>query len=329
MKTIKIITPGGYTTVQDLGRFGFARFGVPVSGALDTFSAKLANRLVGNAESCALLELTVMGPSIEMQADMDIALTGARMPVTLNKQPVPQWTSVRVKAGDTLTVGMVTAGCRGYLAFGGGIDVPEAMGSFSTYVGGGLGGFKGRPLRAEDVLAVHPADLLDRPREVPASHIPDYPSQVTVRVVPGPQGDYFDMAEAPLFKAPYMVTAKADRMGYRLQGEAIPIRDGMPKSIVSEPAAPAASRSRRMSSPSSFWPSRPSAAMPKLPRLSQRTCPGWPRLPRGTVSPSPESTLRRPTGATGPDRRNWRPSQNFWKAEHRHGSRHPPAARNF
>ena len=238
MRTIKITTPGGYTTVQDLGRFGFARFGVPVSGALDSDSARLANLLVGNSASCGLLELTVMGPAMEIQADMDIALTGAVMPATLNKHPIPQWTSVRAKAGDTLSIGMVTAGCRGYLAFGGGIDVPEAMGSFSTYVGGGLGGFEGRPLKAEDRLTIKPAALLDTSRQIPAGHIPEYPSQATVRVVSGPQGDSFDMTDSPLFKAPYMVTAKADRMGYRLQGEAISIREDMPKSIVSEPAAP-------------------------------------------------------------------------------------------
>ena len=238
MKAVKITAPGGYTTVQDLGRRGFARFGVPVSGCLDGFSARLANRLVGNDEACALLELTIMGPAMEIQADMDIALTGARMPVTLNKQPVPQWTSVRAKAGDVLTLGQVRAGCRGYLAFGGGINVPEAMGSFSTYVGGRLGGFKGRPLKAGDTLEINPAPLMDRPREIPSDRIPDYPCEVEVRVVPGPQGDYFDMEASPLFKAPYMVTAKADRMGYRLQGEAISIRPDKPRSIVSEPAAP-------------------------------------------------------------------------------------------
>lgn len=238
MKTVKITAPGGYTTVQDLGRRGFARFGVPVSGCLDTFSARLANRLVGNDETCALLELTIMGPAMEIQADMDIALTGAVMPVTLNKQPVPRWTSVRVEAGDILTIGQVSAGCRGYLAFGGGIDVPKAMGSFSTYAGGRLGGYKGRPLKTGDILDINTAPLLDRTLEVPPVHIPDFPCEVEIRVVPGPQGDYFDMEDSPLFNSPYMVTAKADRMGYRLQGEAISIRADKPRSIVSEPAAP-------------------------------------------------------------------------------------------
>lgn len=237
-RTVDIKTPGGYTTVQDLGRLGFARFGVPVSGALDSFSARIANLLVGNDETAPLLELTVMGPSVVIQADMEFALTGAEMSVTLNKAPVPQWTSVRAEAGDVLTIGMVTAGCRGYLAFGGGIDVPRVMGSCSTYAGGRLGGFKGRPLKAGDSLDITPAPLLDRPMAVPRDLIPAYPSQVEVRVVPGPQGDFFDMTNTPLFRAPYMVTAKADRMGYRLQGEKIPILEDKPKSIVSEPAAP-------------------------------------------------------------------------------------------
>lgn len=238
MKAVKITAPGGYTTVQDMGRCGFARFGVPVSGCLDAFSARLANLLVGNNDTCALLELTIMGPAMEIQADMDIALTGAVMPMTLNKQPVPQWTSVRAKAGDVLTIGQVSAGCRGYLAFGGGINVPQAMGSFSTYVGGSLGGFKGRPLKAGDILEIHAAPLADSPRKIPSDSIPDYPCEVEVRVVPGPQGDFFHMENSPLFNAPYMVTAKADRMGYRLQGEAISIRPDKPQSIVSEPAAP-------------------------------------------------------------------------------------------
>lgn len=238
MRKIKVLTQGGYTTVQDLGRRGFARFGVPVSGALDAFSARLANLLVGNSDICALLELTIMGPSIEIMADMDIALTGAVMPVSVNKTPVPQWTSFRARAGDILTIGQVSDGCRGYLAFGGGIDVPAVMGSFSTYAGGCLGGFKGRPLKAGDVLDLHSAPLLDTPRQIPPVHIPKYPSQVDVHVVAGPQGDYFHMDHSPLFRQPYMVTAKADRMGYRLQGEAISIREEQPKSIVSEPAAP-------------------------------------------------------------------------------------------
>lgn len=238
MKTINILTSGGYTTVQDLGRRGFAKYGVPLSGSLDTFSARMANILVGNLESAALLELTVMGPSIEIQAEMDIALTGAKMSVTLNKEPVPRWAAFRAIPGDVLRIGQVSAGCRGYLAFGGGIDVPSVMGSFSTYVGGNLGGFKGRPMAAGDVLDVNACPLLDRPMAIPETYIPKYPSRVEVRVIIGPQQDYFDMNNSPLFDAPYMVTAKADRMGYRLQGSPIAIKEDMPQSIVSEPAQP-------------------------------------------------------------------------------------------
>lgn len=238
MRQFNIISPGGYTTVQDLGRTGYSRYGVPVSGALDSFSARVANLLVGNPESAALLELTIMGPSLEIMTETDIALTGAKMPVSLNKTPIPPWTAFRAVPGDILTIGQVRSGCRGYLAFGGGIDVPKVMGSCSTYAGGALGGFRGRSLMKGDMVNLHPAELLHTPRQVPKDFIPAYPDQIRVRVVPGPQGDFFDMDQSPLFAAPYMVTAKADRMGYRLQGEKIPITQGMPKSIVSEPAVP-------------------------------------------------------------------------------------------
>lgn len=238
MKGFKVLTPGGYTTVQDLGRHGFAHCGVPVSGTLDRFSARIANLLVGNDESSALLELTVMGPSIEILSDMDIALSGASMAMTINEKPVAQWQSVRVKSGDILAISQITEGCRSYLAFGGGIEVPSVMGSFATYAGGKLGGFKGRPLKAGDTIFCHDTQLLARPRILPGDFIPSYPSRVILRVIPGPQEDYFNMDSTPMFDSDYMVTAKADRMGYRLQGEPIPIKEDMPKSIVSEPAMP-------------------------------------------------------------------------------------------
>jgi antagonist of KipI len=237
MTALKIITPGGFTTVQDKGRFGFQQMGVPVSGVLDSFAFETANLLVGNKASCAVLEITVMGPTLEIRKEMDIALTGAKMGMTLNGQGIEQWQSIRVKPGDLLTIAMIQQGCRAFLAVSGGIKVPRIMGSFATYVGGKIGGFKGRPLAKEDLLETHDAPLLKQPRTLPGTMIPHYPSRTNIRVIPGPQDHYFDM-ETPLFKTDYMVTPKADRMGYRLQGEALAIRENMPKSIVSEPAMP-------------------------------------------------------------------------------------------
>ena len=238
MTALRIISPGGYTTIQDRGRFGFQHVGIPVSGVLDAFAFALANFLAGNPDNTPVMEITVMGPSLEIRKEMDLALTGAQMGISVNGVPMDQWASIRVRPGDLVTIGQVRAGCRAYLAFGGGIRVPEIMGSFSTYVGGKIGGFKGRPLRKEDLLETGDSPLLARPRALPPSLVPVYSSEPVIRAIPGPQADYFDTGLNTLFQSEYTVTVKADRMGYRLQGEPIPIKSGMPKSIVSEPSMP-------------------------------------------------------------------------------------------
>lgn len=238
MDAIKILTPGGFTTVQDKGRFGYQDRGVPVSGVLDSFAANLANFLVGNPEKAPVLEITVTGPSFEIKKEMDIALTGGKMQIKVNDKSMDQWNSIRVKPGDIVSIGQVTSGCRSYLGFSGGILVPEVMESFSTYARGRIGGFKGRPLQKEDILETCDVSLLKKKRNLPLDLIPAYPDQVTVRVIKGPQDDYFDKGLKTLFESPYMVTPKADRMGYRLHGKSILIKKGMPKSIVSEPSMP-------------------------------------------------------------------------------------------
>ena len=238
MTNIKIIAPGSYTTIQDKGRFGFQNMGIPVSGVLDVFAYTVANLLVGNPENLAVMELTIMGPSFEVKREMDIALTGAQMGIRVNDTLKDQWCSIRVKPGDLVTIGQVESGCRAYLAFSGGINVPLVMGSFSTYVGGNFGGFNGRPLQKGDTLETRGVPLLRHPRTIPKLFIPVYPSQVIIRAIPGPQDDYFDTGLQTLFESEYMVTARADRMGYRLQGNRVPIKKDMPKSIVSEPSMP-------------------------------------------------------------------------------------------
>ena len=238
MNALKVLAPGGFTTVQDKGRFGYQQMGIPVCGVLDSFAFNCANILVGNDENQAVLEITIMGPAVEILTEMDIALTGAEMEMTLNDKPVEQWKSIRVKPGDIVTISQVQTGCRAYLAFSGGLKVPRIMDSCSTYVGGKIGGFMGRPLKKGDILETHEARVLKKPRAIPVAQIPQYPSSAGIRAIPGPQDDYFDCGMTALFEKGYMVTAKADRMGYRLQGSPIPIKSGMPKSIVSEPSMP-------------------------------------------------------------------------------------------
>jgi antagonist of KipI len=236
--TFLVITSGSFTTVQDKGRFGYQHVGIPVSGVLDTFACRVANLLVGNPEGSAVLESTIVGPQLAVMRETDIALTGAEMNAKLNYKPVENWKTIRVKPGDMLTFQQVKSGCRGYLAASGGIQVPEVMGSMSTYFGGKIGGYGGRPLKKGDIVKRGSGSLLDAPRHLPKKWLPRYPDKITLRTVAGPQDDHFDEGLETLFQSEFMVTPRADRMGYRLQGTPIKHRGNMPKSIISEPTMP-------------------------------------------------------------------------------------------
>ncbi|MFH1985059.1 MAG: biotin-dependent carboxyltransferase family protein [Pseudomonadota bacterium] len=238
MNLCTVHVPGAFTTVQDLGRFGYQQMGIPVSGALDAAACRVANLLVGNSETAAVLELTITGPKLAFMAETAVALTGAEMGMFINGSPAASWHAHRLKPGDMLEIRQVTRGCRGYLAVSGGIQVPPVMGSRATYVGGALGGFNGRPLKAGDVLPGSPAPALPPPRGIPKEWIPEHGKDILLRVVPGPQDDFFDAGMKTLLSSAFMVTPKADRMGYRLQGPEIRRRADAPASIVSEPSMP-------------------------------------------------------------------------------------------
>jgi len=236
--TFLVITPGSFTTVQDKGRYGYQHVGIPVSGVLDSFACRAANLLVGNFEGSAVLETTIAGPQLAVLKETDIALTGAEMEAKLNYKPIENWKTIRVMPGDVLTFQQVKSGCRGYMAVSGGIEVPEVMGSMSTYVGGKIGGYDGRPLKKGDIVRRGDGPLLDTPRHLPKKWIPRYPDKIILRTVAGPQDDHFDEGLAKLFQSEFLVTPKADRMGYRLQGTPIEHRENVPKSIISEPTMP-------------------------------------------------------------------------------------------
>ena len=238
MDAFSVLAPGGYTTIQDQGRFGYQQMGIPVCGVLDAFAFQAANLLVANFINAAVMEITVMGPRLEIMAEADLAVTGAEIGMTLNDQPIEAWKSFSVKPGDILDIQQVKSGCRAYLALNGGIDVPEVMGSRSTYVGGNMGGYHGRLLKAGDVIKCGRAKRLTRMRQTPSDMIPSYPSEIVIRAIPGPQDDFFLEGLDIIFHSDFMVSTKADRMGYRLQGPKVEIRKGMPKSIISEPTMP-------------------------------------------------------------------------------------------
>lgn len=234
----EVLDPGAYTTVQDRGRFGFQHLGVPTSGSADGFSSRLANLLVGNDEDCAVLETTVLGPRLRVVEEADVAIAGAEMPLYVNDKPGPRWSSFRVAPGDVIHLKMAVRGCRAYLAVRGGVDVPLVMGSRSTCVGARLGGFQGRQLKKGDMIGRGNAKLLERPRTIPHTFIPDYPDQTLLRAIPGPQDHKFDKGLETFFGSEFLVSSGSDRMGCRLEGPTVRLKRGASFSIISEPIVP-------------------------------------------------------------------------------------------
>jgi len=222
MKDIVIINPGLYTTVQDRGRWGYQEYGMPVTGAMDDYSLRLANILVGNDEYDAVLETTLNGPEISLNTDVVAAITGANMVPRVNGYTVPMWRSLKLSKGDVLSFEMAREGTRGYIAFAGGLDIPAVMGSRSTYVRGAIGGYEGRKLKSNDEIDLRDKNLPIEQlagRIVPPQYIPQYEDSCIIRVIPGPQDDYFtEESIEKFFSSEYEITKEADRMGYRLTG---------------------------------------------------------------------------------------------------------------
>lgn len=222
---ITILRSGSLTTVQDAGRFGYMQYGIGESGAMDRDSYAKANWLVGNTSGEAVLEATLMGPAIVFDRDTVIAYTGADMGAEIDKEPICRGQAYKVAAGQKVTFGFAKSGVRAYIAVAGGIDVPVVMGSRSTNLKCGMGGFKGRKLRDKDVIEVcdtdHPArrirKLLKR-RVVPET----YGNRITVRVIMGPQDDHFTgLGRQRFLGEAFTVTPESDRMGIRLSGSVI------------------------------------------------------------------------------------------------------------
>ena len=230
MASIKIIKPGLLTTVQDRGRLGYQQFGVPVCGAMDSFSHRVSNILVGNEVFDAVLETTLLGPEIEILDDSVIAVTGGDLSPTINKKSIPMWKSIYVNKGDVLSFGAAKSGCRSYVSFAGGIDVPLVMGSKSTYLKGNIGGYKGRKLESGDILKIlnSKENLKNlKNRMIIERYKPHYSDSIELRVILGPQKDRFtNSGIETLLSNEYTVTSENDRMGYRLDGKKVQTING-------------------------------------------------------------------------------------------------------
>jgi urea carboxylase len=252
--TIEVVKPGALSALQDLGRVGFQRFGVPVCGAMDEWSHRLANLLVGNAQGEATLEITLIGPSLRFSEPALIAITGAELSPRIGEQPVPQATPVLVRAGSQLDFGRRTAGVRAYLAVHGGFAVAPVMGSKSTYLRGGFGGLAGRPLRKGDAIPVrngNPERVFPRLAQAlrdaaqafvaldAAPRLPPAPwgqAPLTVRATIGQQWQAFTAdAQRSLCEAEFRLSPQSDRMGLRFEGPKLPLRE--PLEMISEAVA--------------------------------------------------------------------------------------------
>lgn len=227
MAYIIIEKPGLLSTVQDLGRLGYQRYGMPVAGAMDGFSMQLANYLVGNEPGAAVIEATLMGPEIRFTSSGVVAFCGSGMQGFLNDKDVDTFRTFRVGQGDLLHFKLKSHGCRMYIAFAGGLDVPVVMGSKSTYMRSGTGGFHGRALKEGDEIPLGQTPEKCPIKEIPASLLPDYAKKDPIRIIPGPEIRRLSKEGLiSLLTTPYRVGDQSDRMGYRLEGEKINLNNG-------------------------------------------------------------------------------------------------------
>jgi biotin-dependent carboxylase-like uncharacterized protein len=220
MAALSILRPGMFTTVQDLGRWGLQSRGVPVSGAMDWYSHRLANRLLGNDSTLATLEVTLMGPHVQFEAGRAFAVAGAAFDLTLDDVPVEMNTAIEARPGAVLKFGPRRYGARAYIAVNGGVDVPEVLGSRSTHALTGMGGYEGRSLRAGDTIRTgsdgrgHVSANTSHPLLLTGSH-------ARLRMIPADQRLATDLVEQR-----FRVSTRSDRMGYRLEGATIEAAPG-------------------------------------------------------------------------------------------------------
>ena len=225
---IRVLKAGMLTTVQDLGRNGYQSQGFSVAGVMDVRSFKIANLLLDNPENEAVLEFTLIGPTLQFTSDTIIAITGGDFQPTVNGEPAPMYTALYMKRGDILKFGSARTGSRGYIAFSSYLDIPVVMGSRCTNLKSKIGGYKGRKLKDEDYIGFR----------IKRRYLPYFLSrkldldefdeeEVTLRVVMGPQDDMFTKQGIhTLLSETYTVTSDFDRMGCRLEGPFIASKNG-------------------------------------------------------------------------------------------------------
>lgn len=241
---MKFLKSGLQATVQDLGRYGYQKYGVIASGVMDPFAHRMANLLVGNKEIEATLELTMLGPVIEFQEDTLIAVCGGDLSPIIDETSIGLWKQVFIRKGNVLRFGQAKSGCRAYLAVAGGFKVPAVMESKSTYLRAGIGGYHGRALDAGDELFVEePGNLSKRMMErlmegkeeksfiqsdwsLAYTSLPASKQHAPIRVVKGRNYELFtEKSQQQFVSADFKVTPQSDRMGYRLKGPELKLKN--------------------------------------------------------------------------------------------------------
>lgn len=237
--------PGFQTTLQDLGRFGYQQLGISVCGAMDLFAARTANLLLGNPENAPVLEMTMQGAVIDIAADAWICICGADMQAELNGARLPLWRPAAVKSGSRLQMHRAHLGMRAYLAVSGGFEADQMLGSASTDLKAGFGGFHGRVLHKGDQLALKPLERRMRKHWEEAFQAerdgasfasadwslspysrPNYRDEPVIRFVRGREADWFaDEAFHALTHSLFRVSPQSDRMGYRLEGTPLAVTE--------------------------------------------------------------------------------------------------------
>jgi antagonist of KipI len=223
--TLEILEPGALTTVQDLGRIGYQRLGVPTAGAMDPFAFRAANVLAGNDAGAAALEITIMGPSIRLGEGAVIAVAGADLGLRIDGREADGWRAHMVRSGSVIDFAGRRSGARAYLAVAGGVALEPWLGSQSTYMMAAVGGLEGRALRAGDRLPVGRSEMslfALSARTIPVGDRPPYSDQPVIRVILGPHADRFTEAGISTFlSGSYEISPVSNRMGYRLDGPEI------------------------------------------------------------------------------------------------------------
>lgn len=232
---IEILHPGLLASVQDCGRYGFRKYGVPISGAMDCYALKVSNILVGNSETEAGIEVTLgYGFKLRVENKVLIAITGGDLSPKVNNQSIPMWTPLWMRKEDILTFGAQRSGFRAYIAIQGGIERPFLMKSYSPMIGNSTG-----VLKSGDRLKIRPKSVV-RKMEMKAlsdSYVPEYKTPIQLSVILGPQDDYFTPEALEVFlNSQYNVTPQSNRQGYRLEGPAL--KHSRTYDLISEPVWP-------------------------------------------------------------------------------------------